>query len=71
MLYKSHNTKEQLATELCDFTLELGRLPMRKEVDDNKKLASTETYSRHFSRQWKETLRLTGAVDVLTTQATN
>lgn len=70
-VYKTHNTKEQLAIELRDFTMELGRLPMRKEVDDNKKLASSETYSRHFSRRWKEVLRLAGATDVLITDATN
>lgn len=63
--YKHHTTKDELSAELCAFAIELGRLPLRKEVENNKNLASIETYSRHFGRGWKNILQKTGVVNTI------
>lgn len=63
--YKHHTTKDELSAELCAFAIELGRLPLRKEVENNKNLASIETYSRHFGRGRKNILQKTGVVNTI------
>ena len=52
-------TDEQLAKDFRDKTISLGRIPSKKEVDDDPNMAGSTTYRSHFG-PWKNIIKAAG-----------